>query len=394
MYPSDWAQKEQCIRGKDRQAAEDNEKLRRLKDTLIRIKDQYIESRGTHPTPSDIVRIWKGHDELHITLDAVIAEFLKDLRLRKRSKGTLARYERSLGFMREYLKENRRLRQISSAHFKGFFGYLREQKGHSNDYSNKIIGVCKGLFIYARRMEYIEKNPLGFIRLEWEKGLDTTHLTIDELKLISEYDWNNSRLQRVAEAFLFMCYTGLNISDYLNLKTSDIELIRVPLSERGFYEQEMIIQVREKATLEARGKGGMTSRVPLHEEAKRLIEKYGSVENLPRISKQKMNEYLKVIQEKTGIQKHFTNRLARKTFADIHLNVYRMSREAVASMVGHVDTKQINHYCSIREERILAEWKNRPQANVEISTSTQKEPARPEQEIMRGVFRIQRGTGT
>ncbi|WP_353718788.1 site-specific integrase [Dyadobacter sp. 676] len=166
-----------------------------------------------------------------------------------------------------------------------------------------------------------------------------TCLSDDELKALKTTEWS-PRLQRVVDGFLFMCYTGLHIADYQKLNNNNV---------RNYQGQKFIEYRRQK--------NDQPAIVPIGKEAQALIDKYGSVDDLPRISSQKQNDYLKVIAERIGTDKHLTNKVARKTFTDMSINQRGMSFEAVASMLGHASTDFVKVYGRVRENRIFAEWR-------------------------------------
>lgn len=201
------------------------------------------------------------------------------------------------------------------------------------------------LFKYGIREGAVTINPFSGIVLEWDKELDTTFLSDEEVEAIKKVKWSD-RLQKVADSFLFMCYTGLHISDY----------IAVDDSATYFVDDVEFMKIR-------RVKTNIIAMFPVHSYAKHLIEKYGGVDKLPRISVQKSNDYLKFIAERIGTSKVLTNKTARKTFTNMALNEYNMSGDSVARMLGLTTTKLLKHYGSVSEKRIYAEWKDRVMPN-------------------------------
>jgi site-specific recombinase XerD len=239
-----------------------------------------------------------------------------------------------------FLKTDMPIAAIERTHVAGFWIWLKK-KGLSQDYCNKLVQPCIGLFLFAIREGYIDRSPFAGIRLEWKKDFDTTCLSHGEIELITNKDWSD-KLQRVADLFLFMCYTGLHISDYQSIEETD----------RYIFQGTEFMRVK-------RFKTKVVAMFPLDPEALRIIEKYNGISNLPKISGQKSNDYLKLIAEGVGIEKNLTNKVARKTFTDRCLNDHGFSDEVVAVMLGHTSTRQLKHYGTIKERRILNEWKNK-----------------------------------
>jgi integrase/recombinase XerD len=86
-------------------------------------------------------------------------------------------------------------------------------------------------------------------------------------------------LQQVKGLFVFCCFTGLAFAEMSSLTTKNIEI--------GFDSREWIQMIRKKTNRRIS--------VPVLPKAKEILEKYN--DELPRISNQKFNAYLKKIGE-------------------------------------------------------------------------------------------------
>jgi len=337
--PSKWDSKQQKIKGNAQKIQDQNKLLDLIRSELDEI---YLasRSRGIRLSAHEVKDIYTGKRELDCRLSKLSDLYLKELTARDRAPATIDRYTRCFKYLAEYLKKDFAAFQIERRHVSGFWIWLKGKKYH-NDYCNKIVQACIGLFRFGIREGFVENNPFAGSSLEWKKELDTTYLTNEEIESIKEEKWSD-KLQRVADSFLFMSYTGLHISDYNSTVQESVYLVN---------NQEWM-KVR-------RTKTNVIAMFPLHKYAKYLIEKYGGISNLPKISGQKSNDYLKLIAEKVKITKNLTNKIARKTFTNMALNEYNMSMESVAAMLGHTSTRQIKHYGAISEKRIYSEWKDK-----------------------------------
>lgn len=342
VKPERWNHKAQRVRGSSKDVEDSNQILKNLYDELDGIYKEYL-IMGTELTPKEVVNIYRGGD----TVPELAKRYLNLLEDKDRAEGTIKRYRRSFDLLAEFVGGQTSIRRITKKQAHEFWPWLHGPKGFTQNYCNKVLQACRGLLDYAIRIDQLVKNPFAHIRLEWDGEMDITCLSKQELHRLHALEWND-RLQQVVDAFLVMCYSGMHIGDYLAFRTEDIVEITYADEEGEVVEQRMIRRKREKTNV--------TAMVPLHEEVERLIEKYGSVEDLPRISTQKMNDYLKLVQERIGTSKNLTNKIARKTFTDICINQFGMSYEAVAGALGHTSTRQVKHYGAIRERRILDEW--------------------------------------
>ncbi|WP_031530507.1 site-specific integrase [Dyadobacter crusticola] len=336
VSPKTWDAKLQCIVGDEEQT----EKLINLREGLTSVYNEY-RKRGKVPTPESVIDGYFNNTQDYdkrMALDELFHIHLKDLKQAGRSKSTLTRYERVYRYFEDY-SQLKYVDEVRSVHVKGFWKWMKHIKGYSQDYANKSVQCLYGPFDVAISHQIISNNPLKGIRLEWEGKIDLTCLDHEELDRLKNTAFSD-KLQKVADSFLFMCYTGLHVGDYQRITDANIKS-----------------NLKAKWIEYDRQKTGKPAIIPLHPVASALIRKYGSVSNLPRISCQKSNDYLKLIAEKIETEKVLTNKVARKTFTDMSINHRGMSFEAVAGMLGHTSTKFVRVYGKVRHQRILSEWK-------------------------------------
>lgn len=334
-----WDSKLQRMTGKSDAAYQFNKRLDEIK---VRLSEIYSEgrSRGVNLSAEEVKDIFIGKKEITMAYIKMSNLFIEELRLKERAKTTITRYKRCFAYLNQYLGKNINVDLIEKRHVSGFWKWLRA-KAYLPDYCNKIVQACVGLFKFGIREGFIKYNPFAGISLEWSKDLDTTYLDENEVEAIRTADLSD-RLRRVADSFLFMCYTGLHISDYRDITES----LRYQSDGMEFMKIQRI-------------KTGVNAIFPLSEKAIEIINKYGGIDKLPKISGQKSNDYLKLIAEKVGISKNLTNKVARKTFTDQCMNNYGFSEEVIATMLGHTTTRQIKHYGRVREKRIAMEWRQK-----------------------------------
>jgi integrase len=212
------------------------------------------------------------------------------------------------------------------------------------------------------------KNVKVFMREAFERGLtkntqfqskrfrkpneesETIYLTNEEIKQIKELDlFQLPRLDRVRDLFIIACYTGLRFSDLVHLNIESMN------------KDKRVIKVKTQKTDEL-------VLIPMNSTVSEIIEKYEG--NLPRMSNQKMNDYLKEIGMMAGIDetiervstkggkrikevfKKFeliTVHTARRSFAT---NAYLMNVPSIGIMkiTGHRTEKTFLKYIKISQE--------------------------------------------
>ena len=174
----------------------------------------------------------------------------------------------------------------------------------------------------------IKENPLKKYKGQSYVNPERSYLTEKEIKDIEKFanESKNETLVKVANWFLFGCYTGLR---YQDIKDFDISKI---IGDR-------IILRTEKKKKDVS--------IKLHEKLKIILEKIS-----PDVfTNQKMNEYLKVIAAQCKINKNITCHIARHTFAVYFLNKGG-SMESLSKLLGHSSLKTTSIYGKITNIRI------------------------------------------
>ena len=119
--------------------------------------------------------------------------------------------------------------------------------------------------------------------------------------------------------------------------------------EVGFDGNEWIQMIRENIN--------RAISVPVLPKAKEILEKYGN--ELPKISNQKFNSYLKEISAILSIDKKLTHHIARKTFATTVLLYNNVPMEIVSELLGHSNMNITQaHYGKVVQKKVSDEMKN------------------------------------
>ena len=92
-------------------------------------------------------------------------------------------------------------------------------------------------------------------------------------------------------------------------------------------------------------------------KTKEILEKYDN--ELPKISNQKFNSYLKEISALLSIDKKLTYHIARKTFATTVLLYHNVPMEIVSELLGHSNMNITQaHYGKVVQKKVSDEMKN------------------------------------
>lgn len=184
----------------------------------------------------------------------------------------------------------------------------------------------------AVRAGHIETNPwnlLGQIEKVKEPESKREYLTIDEVKRLSETSHFN---ERIRQAYLFACFTGLRISDMRRLRWQDISMA-------GKQWTVSVVMQKTSAPLV----------LPLSKQARKWLPEEGNADacifdGLPNMGNLELN--LKTWAKNAGISKNVTFHTARHTFATMMLtlgaDIYTVSK-----LLGHRSVRATQIYAKI-----------------------------------------------
>ena len=222
------------------------------------------------------------------------------------------------------------------------------QSGLLNDTLAKYIENLKNFMKWSYEREY-HTNKIyehsGF-KAERKPKNDIVTLFVDELNHFYKYDFiNNPRLEKVRDVFCFACFTGQRWSDIEAFNKKDIS---------GDVWQFESYKTKKTITVPLVGYASA---------ALGILHKYNY--ELPTISAQKFNEYLKeaariaeldrmvqikrykgkseILIEKP-VHEFMSSHMARRTAVSILLNVEKMPLHLVREITGHESLATLDKY--------------------------------------------------
>lgn len=261
---------------------------------------------------------------------------------------TVTRYKETKAHLADFLKEKKMedilIEQINYKFITDFDLYLLRQKVNheantmSRNTANKHHSRLRTILIRAMKEGYIIKNPYMDFKLR-NTPSNRTFLTDDELQTIINHDLsNNESLKRVRDIFIFSVYTGLRFED-----AQQLTMDRITKDKKG----KQSLTISQEKTNEPLS-------IPLFQPALDIMEKYKDSDErkvfnkvLPKITNQKVNSYLKVIADITGIKKNLTHHVARHTCATTILLSNEVPMEVVSKWLGHTNIKTTQIYAKI-----------------------------------------------
>lgn len=277
-----------------------------------------VYKNGFKSTTVTLLSIYDKHNE----------QYKLDVLCGKVENTALYKYKMAKNRMEQYLKtlgkEDIPMKDITPLFCNGFHSYCLTTLKPST--TNKELKMFKKILQFAVTERVIDVNPFQ-IKIRQDK-LEYNPLSLEDLNLL----WNKElegTLEKVRDCFIFQCYTGLAYCDMASLTVDDIK-------------GDMICKNRRKTDVR--------SVIPVLPIPRQILEKYNY--NLPIISNQKYNVYLKALATACGIKNRLYSHLARHTAATVMIN-NGIELPLIARMLGHSNTKITETiYATLKDQTI------------------------------------------
>lgn len=262
------------------------------------------------------------------------------------SNSTLKRYKCNKNLLEDFETNSRvkiSLGKFDNELYNKFLKYCIEEKKHSANTLHRNVGLLKTFLLWALNKKYTYNNNFIAFKKPAKFTTDEIALNYEQVELIYNYNLSeNKRLEKVRDLFVFGCTTGMRFGNYSTISRSDVDgnFIRV-------------IDLKSKSKNLA---------IPLNSISKSILEKYDY--NLPSITNQKMNEYIKevfkkleftdeikktmkygdeLVDQKAEFWTRISSHTARRSFITIMKNK-RVPDKVIMSYTGHTSLEVFNAY--------------------------------------------------
>lgn len=273
------------------------------------------------------------------TVSTLVDEYMEQLKTRLGTtlkKGVYEKYVLVAQFMKQEIG-NKELCTITNGDAIRLYDVLKSKylPSTSAGYMVKI----KAIFYYAIDNGMMKINPCNSIKIN-KGAVRVEYLTSDDINKIKGLNLTDfDRLDRVRDLMLFQLSVGVAYCDLVNFNSNEIEIINnIPTYTSN----------RQKTGVE------FTSVIlPM---GMQILKKYDG--QLPVISNQKYNAYLKDIQRLANVKTNITTHLLRRTYATRLLNA-NVNISVIAKALGHstIQTTQ-KHYVKTTNNFIVEEIGN------------------------------------
>ncbi|MBQ3539508.1 MAG: tyrosine-type recombinase/integrase [Bacteroidaceae bacterium] len=221
---------------------------------------------------------------------------------------------------------------ISTKKLREYDAWLREDGTRSDVAVNNYHKRTKMYVRQAYEKGIIEKDYYSMVHFPRGKCKERNPLSEAELMKLRTVELP-SREARVRDLFIFSAYTGLAFCD---AQAFDFFTMAEQRGDMFYIDGSRL-------------KTGTKFYTPILPPAMEVLKRYNF--QLPKISNQKGNEYLRVVKSIAGIRKPLTFHIARHSFATLSLS-HDVPIEKVARMLGHTDIKTTQIYAKILKSTI------------------------------------------
>lgn len=270
-----------------------------------------------------------------------------EIRILKNQVGTrrIIKYTTILNKLKEF-RNPISFSEIDRFFIEDFRGWCKTKKGNDISTVSTNLNVIKVFTNRAMRKDLMEADPFLDIKIGRAKP-DRTYCNEDELILLSKiYKGDPEKplkphLLPVLRHFLFMCFTGLRISDFTDMTFDNIangSLRLYPIKTRSKKKQMV--------------------KIPLCPQALKLIKDEGNTTGrlFHPVTEQRMNTNIKSIAALAGIKKPLTNHSARHTFGTLFIQK-TADVATLQKLLGHSRIEETMVYVHITEENLTLQMK-------------------------------------
>lgn len=294
--------------------------------------------RGTTPTLA-MIKNW-GKDVPDVTFKAFSKKIINESDRSKKTKENLNSTVKAVCMFSQGLN----FKDITYSFLKAFEQHLRDS-GKSTNTIAKHLRQLRTIVNEAinHGLIKIDDYPFRKFKIKQEKG-HFEWLTPNELKRIESCKVSG-KYERIKDAFLFCCYTGLRYSDFVRLRPEWIEKINGK-PWLHLFTKKTDTEIRLPLSLLFDGK------------AVAIISKYSDISSLVHIpDNQDANVMLSEVVKTAKINKRVTWHTARHTCAT--LLVYQgVPITTVQKILGHSSLRTTQIYSEIMPRTVVKDLKN------------------------------------
>ncbi len=261
--------------------------------------------------------------------------------LAQASRQKYERWQKGIeSFLQEHKKQHIQVDEFTPDLMEEFEYYLRKTKQvKSQDYIYKYMDSIREVMRFCQKKQIpINSHTLNY-QLKKGKPKVPLYLNEEQFERLRMFSHSNNYLNKARDLAVFQRHTGFAYADVMSFD----------------YQKDTFEENGKRWIKKSRIKSDEVSLLPLFPEALAILEKYSY--QLPRLSNQKLNNYLGTIGELIGLPFKLSTHILRKTAGALWLQ-QGVPYALVSKMLGHasIATTQ-RHYVRIDLTSLQAHFK-------------------------------------
>ena len=268
---------------------------------------------------------------------------------KKYSNNTIASYRNDLKIFSEYMPSD--LNKINAKKLKDYLVHLKKLKLSEKSIAHNIT-VLRSFYKYLMIEKVVKENPIALIELPKIKKTIPSVLSYDEITTLLNIEVNDKYTARNKAMLELMYATGLRVSELVNVKLSDIDLINALIRTMGKGSKERIIPLGDYAIT------ALNIYINLYRDSF-LIKgrsEYLFINNHgEKMSRVGFFKIIKKLALEKGIKTKFSPHTLRHSFAT-HLLDAGADLRSIQELLGHSDIKTTQIYTHVSKQKIRQDY--------------------------------------
>lgn len=339
-----WDAKGNRAKGKSKEAQAVNFALENIKAQITK-HYQRISDREAYVTAEMVRNAYQGIGTEYETLlraldkenEAFSKRVGKDRSLNTYRKHLIVRKYVAEFIKKQYKRNDLGMNELTEDFIRDFCLYLRNEVGLAQSSVWIYSTPLKHIVTTAHYHGKIPRNPFAMYHVDPDHK-EREYLTEKELRSMSSIKLDDPNLTFARDLFVFGCWTGISFIDIKNLTTDNLVETNGAL---------WIVSKRQKT--------GVPFRIKLMDIPKRIIKRYEPFRTNNRLfdmaSYGAINQRIKSVAKKCGIEKRISFHVSRHSFAVMALN-YGMPIESVSKILGHTKITTTQIYAKVTNTKL------------------------------------------
>lgn len=282
----------------------------------------------------------------------LIEEFLRYLLIDKGySNNTLESYKRDLLMFLEF-NENKNIIDINNEDLKKYIKYLNNKNLNERSISRNIS--CLKSFYKFLVIENKVKNNIAdsLFMPKTKKKLPKT-LTEEEVFKLLDINLTDNYSYRNKAMIELMYATGIRVSELINLKLQDLDLVQEIIRIFGKGSKERVVPIGEYASI--------SLKEYIYKYRPTMIKRYNNDyvflnNHGNQMTRQGFFKIIKKLADEKGIKSDISPHTLRHSFAS-HLLKYGADLRTIQELLGHSDISTTQVYTHITNEELKNNYK-------------------------------------